>query len=883
MAVKPEKSDSGKSTSRDLKASRRAAGVNVVISIAVATALLIVVNVISNKKSYRCDMETLGRYGLSDSAEKILGQIDQPVRLTSIYTSTKPDRKPQEYLPRLRDMMGEIARQKSGVTVVNVTSDRAKAEVLARLRRVLDEAAADHHGIIKDFQILDGKQGPQYEGLARQWAEYPSGGWLEQFRTPKALEAAMGATRKQLRETAMELRLDLAAAALPDYPDMVLRVKGTLKELQDRMKQISGGLRKLSALPEKAAKAKPELTTAADQVKTAIAKASGKIGRADAPMPSNPQKVLEAFAANVRQAADSAQLAAAALERFAGEGYILAARSWRFERATLPHRYHRLAAELNRIADQTEGLLRITAKADVQKQLITWARQRMPQHLAQADAVRKAVNRLLDELTKLDEPTKKIFAGVKQDNYLQAQIKPLAELLARAGKAKPMPEHLSELIEKIGQDNIVLIEIGDIAGVVGFDEVWPLAAGRQTDQADEDDQGKRVFHGDSAVCAKMLSMTAEPFAEIVLTFFEDIPPRYLWQQRPPLVGPIISLQLETIRQRLKKANLKVTEWNIAKQPKPPATKDMPQVLLILPPPEPSPTPPGTPQQRPQWSPDEAAKVRKVIDGGTSAIFLAGYFYPRYMGRVAMPAYYGFGDYLRNDWGIDVKVALRVIQTRPDPLNPGTFKLPIHTWRHMPLSAFTDHPVGEPLKARRLYWLDVCPITVVSDSKTGAIIKDILAIPKGRCEMWAISDIKSLIGKVEQSEPLDADPNSGDLLPPFAVAVEARKQIKGEQVRIIVLAAGESFTDYYLQNPMIRFSEGGTIAYDPPPTADVDLLINSVYHLAGRDEYIGAGPAIVEPIEQIAPGTMLGVKILCGIAVPMLMFAIGIVVMIVRKR
>ncbi|MDY7009748.1 MAG: hypothetical protein SVV80_03235 [Planctomycetota bacterium] len=883
MAIKRKKSDSAKTKTRDLKYSRKAAGFNVAISIVVATVLLIVVNIISNKKSYRCDMETLGHYGLSDTAGKILGQIDQPVRLTSIYTSTKQDRKPQEYLPRLRDMMSEIARVKSGVTIVNVTSDRDKAEVLARLRRLLDEASVDHREVIKEFQRLDGKHGPQYEVLVRQWAEYPSGGWLEQFGMPKAVENAMGATRKQLRETAMELRRDLSVAALPDFPGMVRQIEDTLEKLQNTLKQISGRLRSLSTVPEKAKKQRQGLTTAAGKVQTALAKASSGIGRANSPLPRDPQKVIKSFAVDIRAAADSAQLTATQLDQFTGNGYVHNARSWRLGGVSLPILYRRLSGDINNIADQAEGLVRLTDKVDIQQQFVAEVRRVILQYLEASGRVRTAVDTLMDELTKLDEPTKKIFARAKQDNYLQAQIKPLNELLDQAGNVKPLPEHLTELIEKIGQDNIVLIEIGEKTGVVDFEEVWPLAAGQQMGQVDEDGNNKRVFQGDSAICAKMLSMTAEQFAEVVLTYFEDIPPRHLWQQQPPVVGSIVSLQLETLRQRLEKANLKVTEWNVARQPGPTASRDIPQVLLILPPPEPSPMPPGMGGQRPRWSPDEVAKIRKVIAKSTPAVFLAGYLFPQYMGRITMPAYYGLGDYLQNDWGIDVKIALRVIQASPDPLNPGEFKLPIHTWRHLPLSAFTDHPVGMPLKARRLYWLNVCPITTVSDNKSGAVINDILTVPEGGGETWAVSDINAFIRKVEQRESLQADPNSGDLLPPFAVAVEASKQIEGKQARIIVLAAGESFTDYYLQNPVIRFGEDGTIVPEPPPIADVDLLVNSIYHLAGRDEYIGAGPIIVEPIEQIKSGTMLGVKILCGLAWPMLMFAIGIVVMIVRKQ
>jgi hypothetical protein len=854
----------------------------VAISIAVATALLIIVNVISNKKNYRCDMETLGRYGLSDSSGKILEQIDEPVRLTSIYTSTKSDRKPQEYLPRLRDLMEEIARQKDNVTVVNVTSDRAKAEVLGRLRRVLDEAALEQRAIIKGIQVLNGEQGSQYDSLVRQWSEYPSGGWLEQFGLPKDTETVMRANKKQLRETTTKLRQDLSAS-LPDYPAMVQRVEITLANLQERLMRVSSKLRSLSAVPEKAKKHRQELLSAAAVVKTALARASTGIGRTNSPLPQDSLKVLKSFAVDIRAAADSAQLAATKLDQFAGKGPVRSARSWRHKAISLPRLYRSISRGINDIADQAEGLIRPTVKVADRQRFITATRQVVLQYLAAAGRVQTAVNTLLDELTKLDKPTQKIFARAKQDNYLQAQIKPLVELIRDAARVEPLPAHLNELIKKINQDNIVLIEIGDKTGVVGFDDVWPHASPQQTYPGDKDDQDKRVFHGDSALCAKMLSMTSEPFAEVVLTFFEDIPPYHLWQQMPPIAGKIVSFQLETVRKRLEKANLKVTEWNIAKQPNPAkASEGCPQVLLILPPPEPTPMPPGMPQRRPEWSGAEVEKVRKIISGGTPAIFLTGYFWPRHMGGRVMPAHYGFGNYLRNDWGIDVKTDLRVIQISPDPLDPGKFKLSRAQWYFMLLSSFTDHAIGKPLQARRMYWYNACPITAVSDSKTGAIIEDILTVHKDRSDMWATAQADTLERKIftGQTDGIEPQADTGDMVPPFAVAVKAAREIDGKDANIVVLGMGISFADYFLNTRVLKPKSEET---EPPPVADVDLLINSVYHLSDKDEYIGAGPSIIEPIEQIASRTMLGVKIIFGLAWPILMFAVGIVVMIVRKR
>ena len=111
-------------------------------------------------------------------------------------------------------------------------------------------------------------------------------------------------------------------------------------------------------------------------------------------------------------------------------------------------------------------------------------------------------------------------------------------------------------------DNIVLVEVGGKTGVVPFDDVWPRASRSETDFA-EPEQTRRVFYGDMAICSKMLNMVSKPFAEVVITFFEETVPPFMRRFRPSVSGPIPSDRIQTLRERLEKANLKVTDWNLA--------------------------------------------------------------------------------------------------------------------------------------------------------------------------------------------------------------------------------------------------------------------------------------------------------------------------------
>ena len=302
-------------------------------------------------------------------------------------------------------------------------------------------------------------------------------------------------------------------------------------------------------------------------------------------------------------------------------------------------------------------------------------------------------------------------------------------------------------------------------------------------------------------------------------------------------------------------------------------------------------------------------VRKVIASGTPAIFLAGYFPPERWGQFSVPGYYGFSDYLRNDWAIDVKTSLRVVRAEPDPLNPGKYELPVLGWTFMPLSCFTDHPVGKCLKARRLYWYNVCPIVRNPNSKAKVEIKEIMTVPAGTKGIWATAHPDELVQRMYLGESSGIVPSvdKGDKLPPLVLAAEAVKTIFSQEAagrdghksttqpaststaprprkaRIIVLGVGNSYIDGFITTRVPRLAGGETLISEPPPTCDIDLLVNSVLHLIGKDEYIGAGPTIIQPISEIAPYTMTKIKILFGLAWPALFFIIGLAVMFVRRR
>jgi len=878
---------------RDVKASRRMIGMNVTLSLVAAACLLVVINIISNKHHWRRDMQTFGRYGLSDTARQILKQINQPVRLTSIYTSAEPDMKPADFLPEVRAVLEEIRTRRKSVTVIDVTNDSQKREVVERLRDQLDKAASEHRTAIDDFRSLVGDLSKRWRAMADTWNAYPKSGWLTQFGMAKGIETAVAETNKELQKIQRHLGQEVAGSGLPDYGSMVEKIRDMLTDSKVTLASIRDGLRRLASLPEASAQAKKDVDASMATMTGEIAKAVEALGQGAQP-PADPAAVLKPFVTHTRAAGAGGDAAVRRLVQLDAEsgGILRQTASWQVAAATT----QRLARGVTEIADQAQQIL-AAAKVEVQGGAVVQLRPAMKTFTDEDKNARTAVDELLRRLTDVDKDTQAILDAAKADGYLKDQLGPIDGMLARTADL-PDLKGKNELIRQIKEDNIVLVEVGDKSGVVSFDEAWPLKTRPEMAPPPPDKKPERAFNGDMAICSKMLTLSIPPLADVVLTYFEvGAPPSpYMRQQAPQVAGPIATHWLKTLRERLEKANLKVVNWNLAESDDPPAatpepaaegdpTPARPRVLLILPPPAPMPMMRG-PQK--QWGPPQVEKIKSVIASGTPAIFLTGYLRPRSLFQRFSPPY-GLAEYLRQEWDLDVRTAMRLIPAERDPEVGDKYKLPVLRWTFLPLSSFTDHPIGRPLQARRMHWYEVCPILAAAEPAAGAEIAPILVVPSHRRDMWFSNRAQALEEQVYQAEGVYVAPGPDALLPwqrpaddPVPVAVKATRAFDDRDVSVVVLGVGMSYIDPFLNTRVPRLEGREILGSDPPSIGDVDLVINSVYHLTGRDEFIGAGPTVIQPI-KIGQGALSAVKIIFGIAWPAALLALGVVVMVFRRR
>ena len=89
-------------------------------------------------------------------------------------------------------------------------------------------------------------------------------------------------------------------------------------------------------------------------------------------------------------------------------------------------------------------------------------------------------------------------------------------------------------------------------------------------------------------------------------------------------------------------------------------------------------------------------------------------------------------------------------------------------------------------------------------------------------------------------------------------------------------------DGYLDS-QIPVLKGDALTLTDPPRTNADVVINSVYWLIGRERYIARGPTRVTPIAMIPRGKLTALWILCVVALPALVLALGGVVLFFRRR
>ncbi len=882
----------------------------VIVSISFAVAAVLAVNMLAEKKPIHKSLESLGRYGLSERTKNILKDVKVPVRLSCVYTSTDKAKQTDEKRTRVQELLEDMKLSCDRVTVDNITNDGDKARLLARLRGQLGTQADAHRKFVQKFQTDAAALQGELEKEALAWKAHSPDSYLNQWGLPAEISSALDDGVAKLKQTRQKIDAAVGGAGLPDYADLVRQIKeadescSSVLDQSDKFVKSLGKIAKAAADPNTQAPLLAQVKKFSDSV--AAMSAAINSGGAD---PNDPAGVLGKYAKAATATADEAAALAKAVDNIAGPEQAKLIRqnsllSLPMGSVSIPlttYIQQAMAASFRKMAEQADAVVKNT-KADYQKKFIAQARQDTESLAASADEIGKMTGSAIRKLGKVDELSGKAFADAEAGKLFAAPLGRIKATLAAAEKLPALKD--TSISTDITGENIIIVEAGadqeQKVKVIPFDAVWPLKV-RQMGM-DAEDQGPQVrqFNGDAAIGSRILEMTSQPFALVLLAYWgpgPDMPPQ-MAQNMPQSDLPVQAFA--ALRTRLQEANFAIEDWNLSSDmPDPNDHKGLQKVLIVLPPAPPAPQNPFQPQQAPmpQFGPKDAVKVTDAIAGGMPAVFLATFSPPRQVSPFMPPASapYAWGPYLKGQWGLEVKTDYLIIPAVTDEKTPGKYKVDAERFSYLPLSSFTDQPIGKPLQGQRVMWTNLCPILGTLNARgepaqppAGVTVQPVLSFPAADKSAWATRRIQDLLAQFRTSEGSYISPDyaAGDIPVPFNLAVAAtRAEDKKEgtkPARIVVMTVGASLTSGYLDQEVPERDAKGALSLADPPRANADLPINSIYWLIGKQGLISSGPAQAT-MREIPPTLRTALVAAYCVVLPLLIVGIGGLVMYRRSR
>ncbi len=855
-------------------------------SVAAAVALIIAANMIAQTEGRykRYDIEQLNIHGLSERTKKILSDVKAPLKITCIYAPS--DKKARElaeskYLPRLMSMLREMQEFNSRIEVIDASSDVDKAEVVTALAELLNSQAAEHSRFVDDFLTRSEAVIDELAKQQKKWGALKEGSYLSNWALPAHFEEQFGQLAESWRKTSDATKRKLASkAALVDYAGLVEEIKQMLDRTRTDVSDIREMLNDVAEVPVVFQASRAVVQKSLDEAVESVKAMAAVLESANSPTPADAAAILKKYVEASGKASAKIKAAGDAVNDVYAKNsnkYIIANRRMIIstEEGYMPlgEFLRQFGGAVDSAADDVRGYIE-KATPEAQLELIGTQKKEAANLIDVFGKVCGVASDAIKQLGSVDEPTKQIFAEVKDDSLFKPVTGPTDELVAEAEKLPELKTTFTP--DDISRDNIVVIESGDKVEIVSFDEVWPRRS-----MMGPDDENNRYFDGDEAVSSRILTMTQPlPFAVVFMASFEpEIP-----QEMAPYIAPpdISADNMSVVARCLEKANLKVVHWNLAADMPEveEAYKNLPRVLLVLPPTQiltqfgPA---PGM-----SFSKEHAEKIIAAIDSGVSAVVLT-WCNPRLLSDNGGSK--ELCDYLRDSWGVEEKTDFMVFPAEPDETEAGKYLFNKKLFGYFPLSTFTDHPIGEPLQGVRMLWFALCPIVISDSVPAGVTAEDVLVVPRGQRGVWATRRLESLGKQINTIGSLiEPDYGKGDLAPPFAVAVAAVREggdKNSRPTRMVVMGNAYALVDDYVTGNVDIGGSGMKLA--DPPRNNPNIVVNSVYWASGNEDRIAAGPTTVKPIAMLDEKTETMIRVFIVAGLPLLLLALGGLVLYVRRR
>lgn len=898
MAVKPNEASQGESHG---SGRRFAVGLNVVVSIVVAAALLVAVNAIAHMRYIRDDIATIGSVGVSERTKRILAEAPGDIQISVVYAPDAENEQQQKYIDQVMDYCYDLRNYSPKVNVTHVSSGRQREELAVRINKTFGGEADAHKKALADFEAARSQSvealrniGAQADALLGQES------WISDFPLFAQISLKLKDINRDLDEAAEEIKTLTPADGIPKFAEAAERAKTSATGITQAFEAIGKLLSELTTLADDVTKPDSanikSLREVASGIQAAIAALRQTIGDTGSPIPADPRGALKAYADKAVETGALLDTLVAKTDAFAAAFPIVKQHAnWTTKVQNGPFVMQLEVGDVLQDMGETLRKMRLQLlgiidanDAEQLKQSLEQARERTGRLEKNVDVCEKILNDLADRLSNLDEPSKKFLEIARGE----AMFKTLKDSFDAAdAELKALPElKLGSVADKLKEDNSIIIEVNNKLRVVDFASAWPV---RETipGSRDEKEEEVRTFNGDAAISSAILALKADkPFAAVTLVSFEPPAP----QQRSPFMPPppqssLQAAELTEFKSRLEAANFKIYEWNLAKDKvKPAIDEGLSEILVLLPPAPPAQPNPFQQQQEPQPSFGDAERkiVQDAVAKAGRVLFVGLWDPPQrdmFTGQFQSPAY-GYDPVLASDWGLRFDNGTRVVAVDPDQKSEG-FTVNVQKFSYMPLTGFLDQPIGSPMIGTRFLATDCAPIDKLEETPKNVKLEPVVEIPDRPSYIGV--GIDGLIQIVNQIN----NPKSAGVVEldksiaqhgPFNLMYAAIKQSDDgkSQTRMVVTSLGSCIRDRYVKQPVLVDTQRARFA--PEPKEALDLFVNTMYWLNSDEGYIGRGPVPVPRVRALTAHEQLVTKTIVWFAWPGVIIAVGGILWFFRR-
>ena len=454
----------------------------------------------------------------------------------------------------------------------------------------------------------------------------------------------------------------------------------------------------------------------------------------------------------------------------------------------------------------------------------------------------------------------------------------MAEVQALTEKTKDLEEvKLEEVYDKLKRGETVLVETENEALVLTQDEVWPWRTDRNAPTPADGDP--RDFAGEQAISSAILKMTQKEQTAVLFVRFGG-QPLLRGDVSPQNPMQMSDAPYQALNDLLGKENFITQEWDVQTQPEAPVIEDAARVIYVVLPPEVPPQQnPMRPSPVPRMSAEQKQSIFDAVEQSGMAIFLAGWAPPS--SPFMPPEKYAFNDYLKNDWGIEVKDTHVALEFTPNPQRDGLWFPANRMLITSKVFQYTDHPIGEPLRGLPAAFQAVAPLQLLGSEEkpAGVTIEPIVELEDSE-DVWAITDLNRINEDLKQNQGTQR--YEEDIPPPFPLAVAATS----EQGDKLVVFASDRFATDSVTNMSQLVMLGGALRLAKLYPGNTDLFINALHWLTGNADRIAVGPqrGDVPRLEKLKnDATLTFTRVFLVGIWPAVALLVGVGVWLLRRR